>query len=40
MKRWLLAAVVLISQHAMGGGSLATPPNDAWKTECGSCHLA
>jgi len=36
----LLASMVLIAHEAMAGGSLATPPNDRWKAECGSCHIA
>jgi diheme cytochrome c len=36
----LLASMVLIAHEAMAGGSLATPPNERWKTECGSCHIA
>ena len=36
----LLAAMVLVAHEAMAGGSLATPPNERWKTECGSCHIA
>lgn len=36
----LLASIVLIAHEAMAGGKLATPPNERWKTECGSCHIA
>ena len=36
----LLASMVLVAHDAMAGGSLATPPNDRWKAECGSCHIA
>lgn len=36
----LLAGTVLIAHEAIAGGSLATPPNQRWKTECGSCHIA
>jgi cytochrome c553 len=36
----LLAATVLLAHEAMAGGSLATPPNERWKAECGSCHIA
>ena len=36
----LLAAMVLVAHEAMAGGSLATPPNERWKAECGSCHIA
>ena len=44
-RRWivdlgLLASMVLIAHEAMAGGKLATPPNERWKTECGSCHIA
>ena len=42
-RRWLLgliASMVLLSHEAMAGGSLATPPNERWKAECGSCHIA
>lgn len=49
-KRWILdisawtvgifAIMVLIGHEAMAGGKLATPPNEHWKTECGSCHIA
>ena len=35
----LLASMVLAHQ-AMAGGKLATPPNERWKAECGSCHIA
>jgi hypothetical protein len=42
MKHPLMAGMVLlvISHGAMAGGRLATPPNDRWKTECASCHIA
>ena len=36
----LLASMVLIAHQAMAGGKLATPPNERWKAECGSCHIA
>ena len=36
----LLTGIALMAQEAMAGGSLATPPNERWKAECGSCHLA
>ena len=36
----ILAIMVLIGHEAMAGGKLATPPNERWKTECGSCHIA
>jgi hypothetical protein len=36
----LLASTVLIAHEAMAGGKLATPPNERWKAECGSCHIA
>src|SRR6185503_8327632 len=36
----LLAGMVLLAHEAMAGGSLATPPNAAWKAECESCHIA
>lgn len=36
----LLASMVLVAHEAMAGGKLATPPNERWKTECGSCHIA
>jgi len=36
----LLASMLLIAHDAMAGGSLATPPNDRWKAECASCHIA
>lgn len=36
----LVASMVLIAHEAMAGGRLTTPPNERWKTECGSCHIA
>ena len=36
----LLASMVLIAHEAMAGGKLAAPPNERWKAECGSCHIA
>ena len=49
-KRWLLdvtawtigllASMVVLAHEAMAGGDLATPRNDPWKAECGSCHVA
>jgi cytochrome c553 len=36
----LLASMVLVAHDATAGGKLATPPNERWKTECGSCHIA
>ena len=41
-KRWQLGflASLLVAHEAIGGGRLATPPNERWKTECGSCHVA
>jgi cytochrome c553 len=40
VKGWLLASMVVVTQQAIAGGSFATPPNERWKTECGSCHIA
>lgn len=36
----LLTNVVLGAHEAMADGKLAAPPNEQWKTECGSCHIA
>ena len=36
----LLTSMVLVAHEAMAGGKLATPPNERWKAECASCHLA
>lgn len=36
----VLASMVLIAHEAMADGKLATPPNERWKAECGSCHIA
>ena len=36
----LLATMVLVAHEATAGGRLATPPNERWKTECASCHIA
>jgi len=36
----LLAGLVLMAHEAMAGGKLVTPPNERWKAECGSCHIA
>jgi cytochrome c553 len=50
VKRWtiditawlvgLLASMVLIAHEAMAGGERARPPDDRWRAECGSCHIA
>jgi hypothetical protein len=37
---WTLAATLLTVQVAMAKGNLATPPNEPWRAECGSCHVA
>lgn len=34
------AAMVLTAHDAIAGARLATPPNERWKSECGSCHIA
>jgi hypothetical protein len=43
-KRWIaaiaLASVALITHEAVADGKLAVPPNERWKSECGSCHIA
>ena len=36
----ILAIMVLFGHEAMAGGKLAAPPNERWRTECGSCHVA
>jgi len=36
----ILAIMVLIGHEAMAGDKPATPPNERWRTECGSCHIA
>jgi hypothetical protein len=36
----LLVGMMLMAHEAMAGGKLATPPNESWKEECGSCHIA
>ena len=36
----LLAGMVLIAHEAMADGRLSAPPNERWKSECGSCHIA
>jgi hypothetical protein len=36
----LVAAVVLVAEAAADEHRLATPANAAWKSECGSCHIA
>lgn len=36
----VLASMVLVAHEAMAGGKLATPPNERWKMECASCHIA
>lgn len=36
----LLAGMGLIAHDAMADGNLAAPPNERWRAECGSCHIA
>jgi hypothetical protein len=36
----VLAIMVLLAHEATAGGKLATPGNERWKSECGSCHIA
>jgi hypothetical protein len=36
----LVAAPLLDAHVAMAGDHLATPPNERWTTECGTCHIA
>ena len=43
MAAWLIglvASMVLVAHGAMAGVVVATPPNERWKVECGSCHIA
>jgi hypothetical protein len=35
----LVAGLPVIAHDAIGKGMLATPPNERWRTECGSCHI-
>lgn len=49
-KRWILdlaawtaglvASMVLLAHEAMADGKLASPVNERWRSECGSCHIA
>jgi hypothetical protein len=36
----LLAGMILVAHEAVAEGKFAVPPNERWKTECGSCHVA
>lgn len=36
----LLSGMVLIAHEAMASGRLSAPPNERWRAECGSCHIA
>lgn len=36
----LLASMVVLAHEARAGGSLASPVNERWRAECGSCHIA
>ncbi len=36
----LLAGMGLTAHEAMADGKLAAPPNELWRAECGSCHVA
>jgi Dihaem cytochrome c len=36
----LLAGMALIAHEAMAEGMIASPTNERWKAECGSCHVA
>ena len=36
----LLAGTGLFAHEAMGEAKLAAPPNERWRAECGSCHIA
>ena len=35
-----LAGIGLIAHEAMAEGNFAAPPNERWRAECGSCHIA
>ena len=36
----LLAGMGIIAHDTMAGGKLAAPPNERFRSECGSCHIA
>jgi diheme cytochrome c len=36
----VLAGLGALAHEATAGGKLAAPPNERWKAECGSCHIA
>jgi hypothetical protein len=36
----VLATMALVAHETMAGDKLATPANERWSTECGSCHIA
>src|SRR5689334_8281347 len=36
----LLAGLSLIAHEAMADGKLAAPPNERWRAECVTCHIA
>jgi hypothetical protein len=38
--KWIVIGCALVAQTTMGGERFATPANERWKAECGSCHVA
>lgn len=36
----LLTSLLILAHEATAGGKLATPPNERWRAECASCHIA